>query len=85
MAYVVTNPPALIADKIGGGTSVWIYSSADAAATVNGAAYFSNGIALGMAVGDPVMVVDTNTPMVSWCFVTSVTATAARTAFGAVS
>jgi hypothetical protein len=85
MAYATTNPPQVIVPAVGGkGPQVWSYESADADATVNGASYFSNGIDLGMAVGDVVLVYDTGTPLVSVCFVTSVTATAATTAFAAV-
>jgi len=84
MAYATTNPPSLVAQRIGDGPAVWIYSSADVDSTVNGASYFSDGIALGMRVGDIVLVVDTTTPKVSYHGVASVTATAATTAFGAV-
>ena len=83
MAYSTSTPPALIAQTLTG-KNVWLYSSADDDATVNGASYFSDGIALGMGVGDIVLVVDTATPKASFCFVTSVTTTAATTAFGAV-
>ncbi|MBO9380029.1 hypothetical protein GG804_24995 [Sphingomonas histidinilytica] len=85
MAYSVSNPPALIAEKVGGSGSVWLYKSADDDATVNGASYFTNGVPLGMQVGDIVLVIDTTTPKGSFCFVTSVSGDAATTAFGAVS
>ena len=84
MTYAVTNPPAKIAQTLTG-KSVWLYVSADDDATVNGGSYFSNGVALGMQVGDIVLVSDTATPKVSLHGVASVTATAATTAFGAVS
>lgn len=84
MAYAVTNPPALIADKIGGNGSVWLYKSTDDDATTNGASYYTNGVTLGMAVGDIVLVIDTTTPKGSFHFVTSVSGAAATTAFGAV-
>jgi hypothetical protein len=84
MSYATTNPPALISDKIGGNGSVWLYKSADDDATVNGAGYFTNGVTLGMAVGDIVLVIDTTTPKGSFHFVTSVSGDAATTAFGAV-
>lgn len=84
MAYNTSNPPALIAEKIGGGGSLWLYSSADDDATVNGAGYVSNAGALGMAVGDIVLVIDTGTPKGSLHFVASIAAGAATLAFGAV-
>lgn len=85
MAYVASNSPSLIAEMIGGAGSVWLYRSADDDATVNGANYFTNGVALGMKVGDIVLVIDTTTPKGSFHFVASVSATAATTGFGAVS
>lgn len=84
MAYATTNPPALLVEKIGGSGSVWLYKSTDDDATVNGASYFTNGVTLGMAVGDIVLVIDTTTPKGSFHFVTSVSGAAATTAFGAV-
>jgi hypothetical protein len=84
MAYAVTNPPALIADKVGGSGSVWLYKSTDDDATTNGAGYYTNGVPLGMAVGDIVLVIDTTTPKGSFHFVTSVSGDTATTAFGAV-
>jgi hypothetical protein len=84
MTYATTNPPTLIAQRIGSGPALWSYSSTDDDTTVNGANYFSNGVALGMAVGDVVLVTDTTTPKVSLHGVASVTSTAATTAFGAV-
>ena len=85
MAYVVSNPPAKIADQIGGAGTVWLYKSADDDTTVNGASYFTNGVALGMKVGDIVLVIDTTTPKGSFHFVASVSGNAVTTAFGAVS
>lgn len=84
MGYVTSNPPANIAETLGGGGALWVYKSADDDATVNGAGYFTNGVTLGMQVGDPVIVIDTATPKTSFCFVTSVSGAAATTAFGAV-
>lgn len=84
MAYATTNPPSLVSQRIGDGPAIWIYSSADVDSDVNAASYFSDGIALGMRVGDIVLVVDTTTPKVSYHGVASVTTTAATTAFGAV-
>lgn len=65
MAYSTSNPPRLISEGIGDGNALWLYVSADAVATVKGAAYISNGDALGMKVGDVILVSDTNTPLAS--------------------
>lgn len=56
MAYATTNPPKLMVPRIGTGTALWAYTSTDIHTTVVGADYFSNGDALGMKVGDVVMV-----------------------------
>lgn len=62
MAYSTSNPPSLIsAARIGGtGLQTWDYRSTDDAATVDAAGYFTNGLALGMRVGDLVYVTDTD-------------------------
>lgn len=76
MAYVTTNPPSLVWQTIGAGAASfrhWVYVSADAIATVNTSGYFSNGAALGMKVGDSVLVRDTATPTTSLCTVIDVT------------
>ena len=66
MAYATTNPPRLIAGGLtglaGGGQQVWIYTSADAKATVDTAGYITDGYFRGMRVGDTVIVRDTATP-----------------------
>lgn len=74
MSYSVNTPPALIAQGISGFGRLWYYESADAIATVNTSGYFSNGAALGMKVGDTVIVRDTATPTTSLCTVIDVTA-----------
>ena len=74
MAYIKSNPPAMIvADHIPGCKAVqlWTYVSADAAATVAGAGYFSNGVQLGMRVNDFIFVIDTATPLTTGHRVTS--------------
>jgi len=83
MAYNTSNPPMKISAGaltdfgagFGGGGSIWFYRSADAIATVKGAAYFSNGVALGMQPGDVVLVFDSATPALSLAFVQSVNTT----------
>jgi len=73
MAYATTNPPILVSRGIAGYGNVWHYSSADAAATVDGDGYITDGDALGMKVNDMVLVVDTATPLVTSHRVASVT------------
>lgn len=87
MAYSVSNPPVPVswgplagygANEPGAGQTIpklWVYSSADPIATVQGAAYFSNGLTLGMRVNDIVFVVDNNLAKMYPSFVTAVTPT----------
>ena len=78
MAYATTNPPQVAVPSMGEqGPSIWTYTSADPRATVNLANYFSDGVDLGMKVGDLVIVYDSVTPLTSLHFVAAVTATAA--------
>ena len=79
MAYATTNPPVNMAGT-NGGNQLWHYSSADALATVAGASYFSNGDALGMTVGDVVLIWDSNTGDGGIAFVTAVVAAGAASA-----
>lgn len=74
MAYSTSAPPRVLAQSVGGGGSIWLYVSTDAIATVNTSGYFSNGDALGMKVGDTVIVRDSSTPTTSLCTVIDVTA-----------
>jgi hypothetical protein len=61
MTYATTNPPQLVVQSIGGlAGKQWLYRSTDDAATVDGANYFTNGGALGLAIGDLVWVIDTD-------------------------
>ena len=73
MAYSKNNL-SLTIEGIGGRGSLWHYTSADAIATVNTSGYISDGAAMGMAVGDTVIVRDTATPTTSLCTVIDVTA-----------
>lgn len=68
MAYSTSNPPALQSQAINGPRK-WVYSSADAIATVNTAGYFTDGYELGMRVNDELIVIDTATPTMSVCVV----------------
>jgi hypothetical protein len=74
MAYSTSTPPRLLVPGFTGTGNIWLYTSADAIATVNTAAYITNGDALGMKVGDTVIVRDTNVPTTSLCTVITVTA-----------
>lgn len=80
MAYATSNPPALLQDRIGGGGAAWSYSSADPIATVTAASYITNGQALGLKVGDSVVVYDMDTPMSYIAFVSAVSAAGATLA-----
>lgn len=74
MSYDTANPPALIAQKIGGGGRVYVWETAEAAGTVDANDYISNGHALGMRASDTVVLVDTNTPLTTMHRVESATA-----------
>lgn len=92
MGYATTNPPSLTfsgaltrGNPAAGsseptGINIWAYVSADAAATVNGAGYFTNGDALGMKVGDIIIGRDTATPKSYISYVSAVTAGGAASA-----
>lgn len=83
--YATSNPPSLVAQRIGDGPAIWIYSSVDVDSDVNASNYFDDGNALGMRVGDLVIVYDTTTPKTSLCYVSvSTDGGAATTAFAAV-
>lgn len=56
MAYATTNPPIMGLPRIGSGVALWMYSSTDVHTDVDAPDYFSNGDALGMKVGDFVLV-----------------------------
>jgi hypothetical protein len=74
MTYATSNPPRVIAQGIGGGGRLWLYDGADLIANVNTSGFFTNGDALGMKVGDTVIVRDSVTPTTSLCTVIDVTA-----------
>ena len=59
MAYVTSNPPALLTQRVGGGRAFWVYSSTDAKAVVDTIGYFTDGYALGMRDGDLLFAYDT--------------------------
>jgi hypothetical protein len=59
MAYATSNPPALVFGTVGNARKVWLYSSADAAATIDASGYFTDGHDLGMRDGDLLLAYDT--------------------------
>lgn len=83
MSYATSNPPALISGPLTGAGKLWAYRSTDVATDVDAADYFSNGDALGMEVGDVVIVCDTDTSTtMTFHRVTAVTAGGAATVSG---
>lgn len=83
--YSTSNPPQILVGAFNtgiAGPNLWTYSSADAVATVAGAGYFTNGVALGMKLNDLVIVVDTATPLISTCRVKTVGAAAVTVSSG---
>lgn len=56
MSYATTNPPVCVTSRFGSGPALWMYTSTDVHTDVDAADYFSNGDALGMQVGDVVIV-----------------------------
>lgn len=60
MAYATTNPPMLLVPRMGTGIALWAYQSTDVHTDVDAADYFSNGDALGMEIGDIVLVSKTS-------------------------
>lgn len=59
MTYSTSNQPRCRTQDIGVGPREWVYVSADAAATVDGSGYFTDGVALGMKQNDYIYVSDT--------------------------
>lgn len=76
MTYSTSNPPALIAQGIGGVGQVWDYRSTDATTDVDAAGYFTNAVDLGMKVGGQVIVTDTDAspPTVAFAGINAVSA-----------
>lgn len=59
MTYAASNPPNLVSQSIAA-NGIWIYSSTDVSTDVDATNYFSNGLQLGMKVGDTVHVIETD-------------------------
>ncbi|MBP5059133.1 hypothetical protein [Pseudomonas chlororaphis] len=85
MAYVTTNPPKLLVPRMGTGTAMWAYTSTDVHTDVDATDYFTNGDALGLKVGD-VMVVSKSTATIGTTihYVQTVTAGGAATIAAAI-
>jgi hypothetical protein len=77
MSYSTSNPPYKIfhGGLTGAAWTCWAYVSADAVADVDGSGYITNAKELGMKVNDGVFVVDTATPLISFCRVHAIDAT----------
>lgn len=86
MAYSVANPPKLLAGGLGGGQpSLWVYVSTDVHTDVDATDYFTNGAALGLKVGDFMLVgKSTSTIGATLHYVQTVTAGGAATIAAAV-
>lgn len=79
MAYSTSSPPKLVTPSftnVSGEVSLWSYTSADTAATVDTTGYITNGGALGMKVGDLVIVTVSGTGAVGTHRVVTVSSTA---------
>lgn len=76
--YTTSIPPVLVTQAItySGGPRMWVYTTADAATTVDGSGYFSNGGNLGMRVGDFVLVYSTGDGTLTTYRVVTVSSTA---------
>lgn len=85
MAYSTSIPPVQIASGYGSGPALWIYNSTDVHTDVDAADYFSNGDALGMKVGDMVLVGKTTATIgATLHYVQTVTAGGAATVAAAI-
>lgn len=76
MSYANTGLRCLV-PSVGGGPSLYTYTSADAHTDVDAASYFSDGVKFGMKANDVVIVVDTNAPSCTIHRVASVSGDAA--------
>ncbi len=56
MAYVTTNPPICLVSGMGSQPSLWVYTSTDIHTDVDASGYFTDGDALGLKVGDVMLV-----------------------------
>lgn len=85
MSYSTSNPPQLVADRMNGGKALWIYVHTDIHTDVDATDYFSDGAALGMKVGDAVLVGKSDATIgYTIHYVTTVTAGGAATVAPAI-
>lgn len=85
MAYATSNPPTQLVAGIGSQPSLWVYNSEDVHTDVDASGYFTNGDALGMKVGDHMLVGKTTATIGSTLhYVTTVTAGGAATVAAAI-
>jgi hypothetical protein len=86
MAYDTTvAKPVLVASAFGGGPALWIYNSTDIHTDVDASGYFTDGDALGMKVGDMVLVGKTSATIgATLHYVQTVTAGGAATVAAAI-
>lgn len=75
MAYSTSNPPQCLVPGMGTQPSLWVYTSTDVHTDVDAANYFSDGDALGLKVGD-IMIVSKSSATIGTTihYVTAVTA-----------
>jgi hypothetical protein len=69
---------------IGGHPTIWVYKDGDDDSTINGAGYFTDGVSLGMKVGDILFHFDEATPKGSAHAVLTVSGTTVTLGFLAV-
>lgn len=75
MAYSTSNPPALIAQRVGDDAgALWMLSTTDSLLLTGVADYISDGDALGMEVGDTVVIMNTTNGKAKIATVNAVTA-----------
>ena len=75
MAYSTTAPPHLMIGSVGNRVpNLWGYRSTDTVATAAASGYITNAVALGMRVGDFIMISDvsSSTALVSLGILTAV-------------
>lgn len=85
MSYATTNPPEKLAGSGPTARQLWIYVSTDVHTDVDAADYFSNGDALGMRVGDCVLVGKSSATIgYTMHYVSAVTAGGAATVAAAI-
>lgn len=69
--------PAVAGGFVGGSTAtagnLWGYRTTDGVSSVVGSSYFTDGWQRGMRKYDIIAIIDTNTPRLTWGFVSAVT------------